>query len=207
MMRNGRRAMGLAMVANLLSTASCMLLMTDMAVAITPQQRVLDHLRATFGVKHNSVETVPITARDLPAGASEFYVEAKGSHGHDNYNYVVIGESVYCSRSHGEFARILKEQKLLDRQDTNAAQLMHLYSLFALPHQIKYIDQNALNRNPQDYRAYPEIKAPYLENGAQGALVLSFFATPVMTLQPSRWTVTISRSYEISIRGGNLTAR
>jgi hypothetical protein len=203
----GRTLMASAKAATATLTFSGALLMTQLAAATTPQQLVLDHLNANFGVLPDSVQALAIKARDLPEGALEFYVEAKGSSGHDNYNYVVIGERVYCSRSEGEFARILKEQRLLDRKDLGAAQMMRLYSLFAMPRQIKYIDQNALDRNPQDFSAYPQVKAPALTSGDQGAVVLTFYATPLRAVQPSRWTVSISRTYQVEVSSALLAAR
>src|SRR5215510_14787711 len=93
-------------------------LVMNLAPAASPtEQRVIAHLEATFGLKADALQVVALTPRDLPAGAAEFYVEAQGSHSHDNYNVVVLGDKVYCSRGDGEFARVLREQALLARND------------------------------------------------------------------------------------------
>jgi hypothetical protein len=78
--------------------------------ATSAEQHVLDHLATNFGVRADAVQILWLVPRDLPAGAAEFYVEGKGSQGHDNYNYVVVKDKVYCSRVDGEFARLLREQ-------------------------------------------------------------------------------------------------
>lgn len=165
---------------------------TPALAASNPQQRVLTHLAATYGLRPGDVELLPLAPRDLPAGAAEFYVEAKGSHGHDNHNCVVMGERVYCSGAEGEFERLLREQALLRRADLDAAQLMRLYSLFALPRQLKYIDAGVLQRNPQDWQAYPEVAPPALSRQPDGGATLVFYATPTLALQPSKWTLRIA---------------
>ena len=167
--------------------------------ATTAERRVIAHLESTFGVKADAVEVVALTPRDLPAGASEYYVEARGSRDHDNYNVVVFGDKVYCSRVSGEFARTLREQALLERKDLSAAQLMRLYSLFGLPRHLKYIDADALARDAQDYRAFPQVQPPALTQRPDGGVTLTFFATPVMSVEPARWSVAISRSYEVVV--------
>jgi len=169
--------------------------------ATIAERRVIEHLDSIFGVKADAVEVVALTPRDLPAGAAEYYVEAKGSHGHDNYNYVVLGDKVYCSRVEGEFARVLREQALLERRDLSAAQLMRLYSLFALPREIKYIDANVLARNAQDYKAYPQVQPPALARRPDGGVTLTFFATPALSVEPARWSVAISSTYEVAASG------
>jgi hypothetical protein len=181
--------------------------MTTAPAATNVEQRVLDHLSAKFGVKPDTVQVLSLAPRDLPAGAQEFYVEAKGTHGHDNYNYVVMGDKVYCSRLEGEFARLVREQNLLERKDVGAAQYMRLYSLFALPRQVKYIDANALSRNPQDYRGFPQVQAPTLSTRPDGGVTLTFFATPVDALQPSKWMVSISRNLEITVHSESAATR
>ena len=175
--------------------------------ATNAEQHVLDHLGAKFGVKSDAVQVVSLTPRDLPAGAAEFYVEAKGSHGHENYNYVVIDDKVYCSRVEGEFSRLLREQSLLERKDVSAAQYMRLYSLFALPRQVKYIDANVLSRNAQDYRAFPQVQAPAVAGRPDGGLTLTFFASPARTVQPSKWTVSISPTYEVAVNSEDVGKR
>ena len=172
----------------------------NVAPAASPtEQRVIAHLGAVFGVKADALALVALAPRDLPAGAAEFYVESKDSHGHDNYNVVVIGDKVYCSRVDGEFARVLREQALLERGDLSAAQVMRLYSLFALPRQLKYIDADALGRDADDYRAWPQVKAPALVRRDDGGVTLTFFATPARELSPSKWTVLVSRRYDIAV--------
>lgn len=163
------------------------------------EQHVLDHLGTSFSVRPDAVQVMSLTPRDLPPGALEFYVEIKGSHGHDHYNYVILGNRIYCSRVEGEFARLLREQSLLGRKDVGAAQYMRLYSLFALPRQLKYIDANALSRNASDYRAFPQIQAPALVSRPGGGVALIFFATPVDAVQPSKWTVSISPTYDVAV--------
>ncbi len=167
--------------------------------ATNAERRVIEHLESTFGVKADAVQVVTLTPRDLPAGATEYYVEAKGSQGHDNYNVVVFGDKVYCSRVDGEFARALREQALLERKDLSAAQVMRLYSLFGLPRQLKYIDANVLARNAQDYRAYPQVQAPALTQRPDGGVTLTFYATPVLSVEPAKWSVAISPSYEVKV--------
>lgn len=169
------------------------------SAATSDERRVIEHLESTFGVKADAVQVVALTPRDLPTGAAEFYVEAKGSHGHDNYNVVTFGDKIYCSRVDGEFARVLREQSLIERYDLSAAQLMRLYSLFALPRQLKYIDANVLARNAQQYRAYPQVQPPALTRRPDGGLTLTFFATPVLSVRPARWSVTISRNHEVVV--------
>jgi hypothetical protein len=167
--------------------------------ATSAERRVIEHLESAFGVKADALQVVALTPRDLPAGAAEYYIEAKGSHGHDNYNVVVFGDKVYCSRVDGEFTRVLREQALLERKDLSAAQVMRLYSLFALPRQLKYIDANVLARNAQDYRAYPQVQAPALTQRPDGGVTLTFFATPVMSVEPAKWSVAIARNYEVVV--------
>jgi hypothetical protein len=183
------------------------LIMNLASAATNAERRVIEHLDATFGVKADAVEVVALTPRDLPAGAAEYYVEAKGSHGHDNYNVVVLGDRVYCSRVEGEFARVLREQALLERKDLSAAQLMRLYSLFALPREIKYIDANVLARNAQDYKAYPQVQPPALAWQPDGGVTLTFFTTPVLSVEPIKWSVAISRNYEVAASSEALAKR
>jgi hypothetical protein len=185
---------------------SGVLSMNTPALAASDRQMVLDHLAAAFGVTPDDVDILSLTPRDLPAGAAEFYVEAKGSHGHDNHNCIVMGGKVYCSGADGEFARVLREQSLLGK-DLGAAQLMRLYSLFALPRQVKYIDANVLARNPQAWQAYPEVAAPALSSRPDGAVTLTFYATPVTQVQPSKWMVTVSRDYRIEVGSTPLPPR
>ena len=173
--------------------------MSIASAATGAEQRVIDHLATHFGLKADAVQILSLTPRDLPQGAAEFFVELKDTHGHDNYNYVVIGDKVYCSRVEGEFARLLREQSLLDRKDLTAAQYMRLYSLFALPRQVKYIDANVLQRNAASYRAFPQVKAPSLAPRPDGGITLTFFATPVQAVQPSKWIVSVSRGYEVDV--------
>jgi len=171
----------------------------NLATAATgAEHRALAHVQATFGVRPDTMSVVELTARDLPAGAAEYFVEADDGR-HDTYNVVVFGDKVYCSRVDGEFARALREQALLERKDLNAAQAMRLYSLFALPRQLKYIDANVLARNEQDYRAYPQVQPPVLTPRPDGGVTLTFFATPVMSVAPARWSVAISRNYEVAV--------
>jgi hypothetical protein len=191
----------------MLATVFGALAMNLAPAATSAEQRVIEHLQSTFGVGTDAVQVVALTPRDLPAGASEFYVEAKDSHGHDNYNYMVLGDKVYCSRVDGEFARVLREQALLERKDLSAAQLMRLYSLFALPREIKYLDANVLARNVQEYRAYPQVQPPVLNQRPDGGVTLTFFATPVLSVQPAKWSVTISRTYEVVVTRENVAKR
>ena len=173
--------------------------------APSAHQRVADHLASAFGLPADGLVILPLTPRDLPAGSAEFYVEAKG--GGERRNCVVLGDKAYCSGADGEFARLLREQALPARKDLNAAQLMRLYSLLALPRQLKYIDANVLARNPQAYRAYPEVQAPTLTGSGDAGLVLTFYATPVNAVQPSKWTVAISRSGEVEVSSPPRPAR
>lgn len=191
-----------------IAAATGVLMMNTPALAATPQQQlVLDHLGAAFGAKAAELNILPLVPRDLPEGAAEFYVEAQGSHGHDNHNCIVMGDRVYCSGAEGEFERLLREQALLKRQDLGAAQFMRLYSLFALPRQLKYVDANVLARNPQDWRAYPEADPPTLSRHADGGVTLVFLATPVREVKPSRWTVKISSTGQVEVASTPLAAR
>jgi hypothetical protein len=196
----GRR-IARAATALLIASAIGEVLMNTPALAAsaapTAQQRVLAHLAATFGLQPGDVDVLTLTPRDLPEGAAELYVEAKGSHGHANHNCVVLGERVYCSGTEGEFGRLLREQTLLRRPDLTAARLMRLYSLFALPRQLKYVDANVLARDPQTWSAYPTVTPPVLTPRADGGATLVFHATPVREIQPSKWTVNISPDSEV----------
>jgi hypothetical protein len=201
----GRRAAGATTVL-LLAGATGELIMNTPALAASTAsavpaayQRVLAHLAATFGLQPGELEVLSLAPRDLPEGAAEFYVEAKGSHGHGNHNCVVMNERVYCSGAEGEFERLLREQALLRRPDLTAARLMRLYSLFALPRQLKYVDANVLARDPQAWSAYPEVTPPALTPRADGGVTLVFHATPVREIQPSRWTVDIAPGGEVRV--------
>lgn len=162
------------------------------------EPRIVEQLAARLGVPPDDLQIVKLTPRDLPAGAAEYYVEPKGGHGHDNVNAVVLGGRIYASGHDGEFARLLREQSLLARADLSAAQAMRLYSLFALPRQLKYLDANALARDPQRWRDWPQVQPPALARRPEGGLVLTFYATPVDATQPSKWTVTVSPAYEVT---------
>jgi hypothetical protein len=175
------------------------LLTNTAAVETTSRQKVLDHVSAVFGMYAHAVEILELPPRDLPAGAAEFYVEAKGSHGHNNHSCILMGDKCYCSGVDGEFTRLLREQSLLDSNNLAAAQLMRLYALLALPRQIKYIDATGLTRNAQSYRAFPDVAVPTLSRSPDEGLTLTFYATPVETVDPSRWTVTITRDYQIEV--------
>jgi hypothetical protein len=202
----GRRA-GRAMTVLLLAAATGELIMNTPAFAASPAasavpaayQRVLTHLAAAFGLQPGELEVLSLAPRDLPEGATEFYVEAKGSHGHGNHNCVVMNERVYCSGAEGEFERLLREQALLRRPDLTAARLMRLYSLFALPRQLKYVDANVLARDPQPWSGYPEVTPPALTPRGDGGVTLVFHATPVREIQPSRWTVDIAPDGEVRV--------
>jgi hypothetical protein len=200
-----RRTIARAATGLLLTTVSGVLIMSIAPAATTAEQHVLEHLRTTFNVKPDAVQVMSITPRDLPPGALEFYVETRGSHGHDHYNYVVLGNAVYCSRVEGEFARLLREQSLLGRKDVGAAHYMRLYSLFALPRQLAFIDANTIGRNASELRAFPQVQAPALVRRSDGGATLVFFATPVDTVQPSKWTVSISPSYDVSVTSDGAT--
>jgi len=176
------------------------------SAATTGEQRVLDHLGAKFGVKADAVQVLSLTPRDLPAGAAEFFVEGKNSR-HDRYNCIVMGDKAYCSQVDGEFVRVLREQSLLQRKDVSAAQYMRLYSLLALPRQVKYIDGNVLNRNAQEFRAFPQVQAPAVTTRSDGGVTLTFFATPTDTVEPSKWTVAISPNYEVAVTSEEVAKR
>jgi hypothetical protein len=194
------RAARRAATALLIASITGELLMNTPAQAATPQQqRVLAHLGAAFGLAPGDVEVLILTPRDLPDGAAEFYAETKGSHGHGNHNCIAMGEQVYCSGTEGEFQRLLREQALLQRKDLDAPRLMRLYSLFALPRQVKYVDAGVIARAPQDWGAFPEVVPPTLARAADGGVTLSFYATPVREVQPSKWTVRISPAHEIEV--------
>ena len=181
--------------------------MNNSALAASARQMVLDHLAATFGLTARAVDILPLAPRDLPEGANEFFVEARDSHGHDNRNCVVMGDKVYCSGTEGEFARLLREQAMLGRKDLSAARLMRLYSLFALPRQLKYVDANVLARNREDWRAYPEVAAPALSKLPDGGATLTFYATPVTGVQPSKWTVTVTPAYQVEVGSAPVAPR
>jgi hypothetical protein len=171
------------------------------------ERRVVDHLQATFGLPRDAVQIVSLAPRDLPGGSAEFFAETKGSSGHDNYNYVVIGTQVYCSRVPGEFARLLREQSLLQRNDVTAAQYTRLYALFELPRELKYIDANVLGRNAASYRDFPQVRPPALTRAADGSILLTFFATPALLVQPLKVIVAVSPAYDMKVSTEELTRR
>ena len=199
------RALRLGLGIGLIAALFLALVPNVACAAASAEQAVRDHLRVKFGVKRDEVDILSLTPRDLPPGAVEFYVEAKGSHGHDNYNYVVLNNRVYCSRVDGEFARLLREQSLLRRKDIVAAQYMRLFSLFALPRQVSYIDANKLRRFTSDYRAFPQVQAPTLTRRPDGGVTLTFFASPAgEAVQPSKWAVSISPTYKVVVASERL---
>jgi hypothetical protein len=190
----------------MLATVTGALVMSTTSAANGVEQRVLAHVQATFGLAPDAAEILSIPPRDLPPGALEFYVEAKGTHGHRHHNCVVMGERIYCSRTDGEFARLLREQSLLERGLT-AAQCMRLYSLLALPRQVKYIDADVLARDAAELRAFPQVSAPALAKGADGGAVLTFHAMHDDSAQPFKWTVSVSRSHEVTVKTEPVNAR
>jgi hypothetical protein len=40
-----------------------------------------------------------------------------------------------------------------------------------------------------------------------GGVTLTFFATPVLSVQPAKWSVTISRTYEVVVTRENVAKR
>ena len=160
---------------------------------------VLDHLAATFDLAPESLDVLSLTPRDLPEGAAEFYVEANDRQGREGFNCIVLSDKVYCSGPKGEFERLLREQALLEHQDLDAVVMMRLYSLFALPRHLKYLDAKGIARNPHDWRAYPEVTAPALESRPDGGVTLIFYATPHLEVQPSKWMVNVTRACEVEL--------
>jgi hypothetical protein len=181
--------------------------MNESVLAAHARQMVLDHFVASYGMKAGAVELLPLAPRNLPEGAAEFFVETRVSHGHGKHNCIVMGSRVYCSGAEGEFSRLLREQALLERKDLSAARLMRLYSLFALPRQLRHVDANVLIRNRESWRAYPEVVAPTLTRRPDGGVTLCFYATPLMAVQPSKWTVDITRGYGVEVRSALVAPR
>lgn len=170
-------------------------------------QMVLDHLGTTFGLAPASLDLLSLTPRDLPEGADEFYAEVRGSYGNDHYNCVVMGGKVYCSGSEGEFARLMREQVLLEGKAPDAAQLMRLYSLFALPREVAWVDARVLARDLHDWQAYPEVAPPALARRPDGGVTLTFCTTPPFEVEPSKWTVSVTRACEVEVAIEHLAPR
>jgi len=194
-------------VAAALATVFGVLTMNTHTFAAGAQQLVLDHLQAAFNTTAESVNVLQLPPRELPEGAAEFYVEPKGSREHGSRNCVVMGGKVYCSGADGEFARLLREQALLDRGGVDASALMRLYALLALPRQVKYVNANVLALDSQTWRAYPEVVAPSISTRPDGGVTLTFYATPVAEVQPSKWTVTVKRNYDVEVASVPLAPR
>ena len=178
------------------------------ADADIPRQQLMSHLKSALGMAPQSVDVIPTQKPNAIPGAREFYIEVKGSREHGSSNCVVMAGQVYCSPSAGDFARILKEQALLERDDIGAAQWMNLYAVLQLPRQLRYIGAQELDSNPQAYRAYPEITSPAVSKDAQGTLTLVFFTSTLRSMQPlSKWTVAMSRAGRVDVKQEVLPAR
>jgi hypothetical protein len=173
--------------------------MTMDAASMTAAERVvLDYLHSNLGINGASVDVSTLSARDLPAGSAEFYVETKGSREHGAINCVLLDGKVYCSRTSGDFARLMKDQRALETKSLTAAQMMRLYALLGMPRQVKYVDAGVLARNP-DYKNFPDTAVPALMWPATGGAVLTFFATPLDRVAPAKWTVNVSPHYDVAV--------
>ena len=109
---------------------------------------------------------------------------------------MVFGDKVYCSRVEGEFAGALREQALLERKDLSAAQVMRLHSLFALPRHVEvHRRQRARRATSRTTARTRRCGRPALTPRPDGGVTLTFFATPVMSVAPARWSVAIWRNH------------
>jgi hypothetical protein len=160
------------------------MLMMDAAAMTAAERVVLNHLHGS-GVNTEGLTVSTLSARDLPAGTAEFYVETQGSRQHGAINCVVVDGKVYTSSSNADFARLLKDQRAL-------------YALLAMPRQVKYVDATVLARNP-DYQAFPEATVPTLAWPGAGGAVLTFYATPLDRVAPAKWTVSVSPAYDVAV--------
>jgi hypothetical protein len=175
-----------------------MMLATESSAQAGARRLVEDHLQKRLSLRADELKVMQLSARDMPVGTQEFYAEVRGGR-HNGINCLVQADKVYCSGTPDEFQRFLKDYRYFEKSDLSAAQLMRLFALLALPRQLKTIDAAALASGAMQYRAFPDVAAPKLVDSDSG-LVLSFWATPALEVDPKPWVVKVSRDYAVEVQ-------
>lgn len=165
------------------------------------EEQIFKHAKDNFSLSSDDVTLKEITSKDLPAGLRYFYLEKKGSYGNDHYSYFSRNNSLYCSKTEGDFARLLKDLDFLSKKNLTATQ----FWIFFQPLEFKYkdamlIDEKIISKPFEIMKPVSnQLAPPKLDYKNGGAATFTFCMVDMENKIVRKYTVDVSPEYKVSV--------
>jgi hypothetical protein len=171
------------------------------------EEKIFKHAQDNFSLSRNDVTLKEITSRDLPAGVRYYYLEKKGSYGNNYYNYFVHNGNLFCSKTEGDFARLLKDLDFLSKKNLSTAQFWTFFQTLEFKYKDAMLIDEKLIGKPFEIMkpVLNQLAAPKLDYKESGA-TFTFGILDTENKIVRNYTVNVSPEYKVSVDHADLKA-
>lgn len=163
-----------------------------------PEAEILAHAEKHFSLNKSEVDLLKTNNPNLPSGVQSYYLEKKGSYGNKYYNYLVMGNKLYCSGTEGDFERFLKDAGFLEKKNFNENNFWNVFQLLKFNDRENILIDKEVVEKPYEFLKpfASTISAPKLEYGDAGA-IFTFFTANSGDMIVKKYRVTVDRDYQV----------
>jgi hypothetical protein len=174
----------------------------NMSMATTKTtQAIIDHAKEHLSLSEKDITLIETPISQLPNNLDVYYVEKKGSYGHDYYHYIVSGEDLFCSAEKDSFEKLLKKERFLEKKNFTVDQLITLFSLL----KVKFRDVEVVKAEDLapggSLQKYAKNAAPPAMTESKDGVKVVFWTSALGYPEPQKWEFTIFPGYRVEYQG------
>jgi hypothetical protein len=161
------------------------------------QKIILEHAKKNYSLTVADVKISEVTPKSFFPEVKQYYLEENKSQ-HSTYNYLLYKNQAYSSGTDGDLSRFLKDYDFVKKTD-DAEKYLTLLRILSLPKNINVIDDEYIKNHQKELQNYAQVQSPKLTKNNDGSAELVFYATPIVPLNPEKWTAKFGSTSEIQI--------
>ena len=164
------------------------------------KEKIFAHAEKNFSLDKSQAELKEITSLDLPNGVTAYYLEKKGTYGSEYYNYLVYKNELYCSKTDGDFSKLLKDFDVLKNKNLSAKQFWTVFQKLEFKDGEAMLIDERLIASPSEFfkPMVNKLSPPKLNYNENGAEFVSFTANSNDRFV-EKHTVTVSSDYNVKV--------